>query len=47
MITHLIQEMQDVTLVAASVHAWTEISRSAVHTDNVERALGKINYSQV
>ena len=31
------------TLVAASVHAWIEISRSVVHTDNVERALGKIN----
>ena len=43
MITHLIQEMQDVTLVAASVHAWIEISRSVVHTANVERALGSIN----
>ena len=42
MITHLIQEMQDVTLVAASVHAWSDISRCVVHTDNVERALGKI-----
>ena len=43
MITHLIQEMQDVTLVAASVRAWIEITRSVVHTDNVERPLGKIN----
>ena len=32
MVTHFIQEMQDVTLVAASVHAWTQTT-----------CLGKIN----
>ena len=36
MITHLIQEMQDVTPVAGSLQAWKDISRSAVHTHHAE-----------
>ena len=43
MITHLIQERQEVSLVAASVQAWTEISRSVVHIGNVERDLENFN----
>ena len=41
MITQLAEEMQDVTRVASSLQAWTDISRGVVRNGNVERVLGR------